>query len=92
MFINISDERKGKMEDLFHVLIQFNDNIDYKNETALLTDGIIDSVSLVELVTELEKSFFIDIPLEEIIPENFNSIENIWGMIERLQNIQKWKN
>jgi D-alanine--poly(phosphoribitol) ligase subunit 2 len=89
MFINISDERKGKMEDLFHVLIQFNDNIDYKNETALLTDGIIDSVSLVELVTELEKSFFIDIPLEEIIPENFNSIENIWGMIERLQNIQK---
>ena len=89
MFINISDERKGKMEDLFHVLIQFNDNIDYKNETALLTDGIIDSVSLVELVTELEKSFFIDIPLEEIIPENFNSIVNIWGMIERLQNIQK---
>ena len=89
MFINISDERKGKMEDLFHVLIQFNDNIDYKNETALLTDGIIDSVSLVELVTALEKSFFIDIPLEEIIPENFNSIENIWGMIERLQNIQK---
>ena len=89
MFINKSDERKGKMEDLFHVLIQFNDNIDYKNETALLTDGIIDSVSLVELVTELEKSFFIDIPLEEIIPENFNSIENIWGMIERLQNIQK---
>ena len=89
MFINISDERKGKMEDLFHVLIQFNDNIDYKNETALLTDGIIDSVSLVELVTVLEKSFFIDIPLEEIIPENFNSIENIWGMIERLQNIQK---
>ena len=40
-------------------------------------------------MTELEKSFFIDIPLEEIIPENFNSIENIWGMIERLQNIQK---
>lgn len=85
MFINISDERKGKMEDLFHVLIQFNDNIDYKNETALLTDGIIDSVGLVELVTELEKSFFIDIPLEEIIPENFDSIENIWSMIERLR-------
>lgn len=51
-----------------------------------MTDGLIDSVDLVELVAKLEEIFDIDISLDEIIPENFDSAENIWDMIKRLKS------
>ncbi len=74
------------MEELLNILQQFDDCIDYKVETALMTDGLIDSVDLVELVAKLEEIFDIDISLDEIIPENFDSAENIWDMIKRLKS------
>lgn len=72
------------MEELRKVLESVNEYIDYKSEVRLLTDGIIDSVELVEMVAAIEEMFKIEISLDEITPENFDSIYNIWNMIERL--------
>lgn len=72
------------MEELLKILQRFNDSINYESETALLTDGVIDSVDLVELAAMLEESYHIDIPLEEIIPENFDSAADIYQLIKRL--------
>ena len=44
-----------------------------------------DSLDIAELVMELEDEFDIVIPTVEIIPANFNSAEDIWAMIVRLQ-------
>jgi len=76
---------KDKMEELLKVLEQFDDCIDFKEENALMTDGVIDSVRLVELVGELEDHFGVDISLDEVLPENFDSAEYIWNMIQRLK-------
>lgn len=73
------------MEELLNVLAQFDDCIDFKEEKALMTDGVIDSVRLVELVGELENHFDVDISLDEVLPENFDSAEYIWSMIQRLK-------
>lgn len=72
------------MEELLKILKAFNDSINFESEKGLLTDGIIDSVDLVGLVAELEESYHIDIPLEEIIPENFDSASDIYQMLKRL--------
>lgn len=51
-----------------------------------LVDGhYLDSLSILSLVAELEDEFDIVIPTVEIIPANFNSAEDIWAMIVRLQ-------
>lgn len=56
----------------------------YKNSTALVDDDILTSFELVRLVTEIDSTFDISIPSSEIVPDNFNSAESIWALIERL--------
>ena len=73
------------MEELKKILQKVKEQVDYENEKFLLTDGIIDSVELVELVAEIEEKYGIEIPLEDITPENFDSVSDIHNMITRLQ-------
>jgi len=73
------------MEKILEILNEINDSIDYENEDALIDDELIDSVDLTGLISELEDAFDVEIGMEEIIPENFNSVEAMWEMIQRLR-------
>ena len=72
------------MEKLKEVLSACCPNIDFENETELITSKVIDSVDLVAIVSDLEDEFGITISMEELTPENFDSIAAIWNMIQRL--------
>ena len=73
------------MEELMEILREIDDSIDYEKETALIDSQLLDSFGVITLVAELEDEFDIVIPTVEIIPANFNSAEDIWAMIVRLQ-------
>ena len=72
------------MEELYEILEDIIPGEDYKNSTALVDDDILTSFKLVRLVTEIDSTFDISIPSSEIVPDNFNSAETIWALIERL--------
>lgn len=72
------------MEELYEILEDIIPGEDYKNSTALVDDDILTSFELVRLVTEIDSTFDISIPSSEIVPDNFNSVESIWALIERL--------
>lgn len=72
------------MEELYEILEDIIPGDDYKNSTALVDDDILTSFELVRLVTEIDSTFDISIPSSEIVPDNFNSAESIWALIERL--------
>lgn len=72
------------MEELYEILEDIISGEDYKNSTALVDDDILTSFELVRLVTEIDSTFDISIPSSEIVPDNFNSAESIWALIERL--------
>ena len=55
----------------------FGDDNGLKGDTSFLDEGIIDSTGVLELVTYLEEEFEIEVEDEELIPENFDSINNI---------------
>ena len=74
------------MEQLLDILKEMNDTIDFETETALIDGEIIDSLDLMELISEMEEAFDITIEMEDIIPENFNSAEAMWNLITRLQD------
>lgn len=73
------------MDDLIKILLTVKPNVDYQKEKALVDDGIIDSLDIVSIISELSDAYDIDIPSTEIKPENFNSAESINAMVERLK-------
>nr|WP_295300007.1 acyl carrier protein [uncultured Blautia sp.] len=73
------------METLFEILNDIDDTVDWENETALIDDRILDSFGVISLISELEDQFEVEIDASEIVPENFNSADAMWKMIQRLQ-------
>lgn len=73
------------MDELLKILNDINSDIDYVNEKALIDDGLLDSLDVVALVSELNDHYGIEIGLDELVPENFNSVEAMLAMIERLK-------
>ena len=57
---------------------------DYHKETALIDDHLLDSLTVLALISELEDEYDITIPAVEIVPGNFNSAEAMWELISRL--------
>lgn len=72
------------MERLLEILHSLHEDVEFETETALVDDGVLDSLDIVTLITEINDEFDVSIPAEEIIPENFNSAEAIMALINRL--------
>ena len=73
------------METLLEILNDIDDTVDWENETALIDDRILDCFGVISLISELEDQFEVEIDASEIVPENFNSADAMWKMIQRLQ-------
>lgn len=73
------------MEELFKLLQGVRPDVDFKNETALIEDGILDSFDVVSIISEIDDQFGVQIRITELDPENFNSAEAIWNLIQELK-------
>ena len=71
---------------IWEILNEINPKIEENVEEDLLEAGLIDSFQIVNIVTELENEFEIEIDPELIIPDNFNTIESITKLIEKIIN------
>ena len=73
------------MEELLEVLKKAVPKADWEAEGDLADDGIIDSIDIVSAIAEIMDFYDIEIPSEEMEPENFNSLEAIYELIQRMQ-------
>ena len=72
-------------EQLIEILEDIQPEADYETCQTLIDDHILTSLDVLSLVAELEDEFDVTIPTVEIIPSNFNSVDAIAAMVERLQ-------
>lgn len=72
------------MDQILEILEGLHPEVDFETCRTLIDDKIIDSFDIVTLISDLSEEFDISIPVEEIIPENFNSAKAIHALIERL--------
>lgn len=70
------------MEELMQILSECCPAVDFESETALVDDELIDSLDIVTIVSELMDAFEIEITVDDLVPENFNSAEAIMELIE----------
>ena len=74
------------MEQLLEILKGIRPDVDFENETALIDDGILDSFDVVSIISELDDAFDVQIRINELDPENFNSAEAIWKLVQELKS------
>jgi acyl carrier protein len=55
-----------------------------KDSDSLTQNGIIDSIGLLELIDYITEKFSIEIPEDMLTPENFDTLQGINNMINKL--------
>ena len=74
------------MEKILEILTGVRPDVDFENEKKLIDDEILDSFDIISIVGDFNDEFDIEIDVEDLEPENFNTIEAMQDLIERLQN------
>ena len=65
----------------------FDENPDQlKNDQSFLESGIIDSTGMLELVSFIEEHYDIKMEDEELIPDNLDSVNNVFKFINKKLN------
>ncbi len=73
------------MEKIIEMLSSLKSGVDFESEDQIVTGGVLDSIDITEFITMLEDEFDIEIGMEYMENENFDSVEAIWDMVEELQ-------
>ncbi|RKS79654.1 peptidyl carrier protein [Actinomadura pelletieri DSM 43383] len=58
-------------------------------DTPLIELNIIDSAAIFDLVHAVQGEFGVTVPLQEITPVNFGSVDSITALIDRLSQEEK---
>jgi len=72
------------MDELKEILESIRPDLDFDAEKKLIDDGILDSIDIISIVTELNDEFDININVQYLLPEYFNSIEAIYELVQKL--------
>ena len=72
------------MNELLKILRELHPDIDFETATGLVEDSVLTSLDIVTIVTEVADRLDVNIPAEEILPENFDSAASLWQLIQRL--------
>ena len=70
------------MDELMKILTETCPGIDFEHETALIDDGILESLDIVTIVSEIMDVFGVELNVDDLLPENFYSVQAIWELIE----------
>ena len=71
-------------DQIIDILSEIVDDVDFDSCTTLIDDGILSSLDIIQLIGALNDEFDISIPATEIVPANFNSVDALAAMVERL--------
>lgn len=74
------------MEELIKQLEEIRPDVDYAHETRLIDGRFLDSFDVIQIVAMLDEEYGISVPAAQIIPENFNSAQAIYDLIQRLSD------
>lgn len=72
-------------ETILEILKDIRSDIDFENATALIDDGQLESLDIVAIVGEFNEEFDVEISVEDLVPENFNTVDAMVELIKKAQ-------
>ena len=80
------EEIKQKIKEILNEIIPDVEDDVLENNKELVHSGVLNSFSIVMLIGELSDAFDIEISPQEIVYENFDSLDGLTKMVERLSD------
>lgn len=72
-------------DQVLEILTEIRGDIDFENETRLIDDNVLTSLDIVAIVGEFNDEFDVEISVEDLVPENFNSVDAMVELVTRAQ-------
>ncbi len=72
-------------EKLLDILCECCPGVDFEHETALIDDGLLESLDIVTIAAEIMAEFDVQLSVDDLLPENFNSADALLALIESKQ-------
>ena len=72
-------------EKMMNLLMGIRADIDFETCTTLVDQKILTSLDIIQVISEVEDVFGVEIPAEEITAENLNSVYTLVALVERLK-------
>ena len=77
--------KEADMKSVKQILERLRDDVDWDHNDDLLQESLLDSLDIIQLVSELDENFSISIEATDLTPENFRNIQTISALVERHQ-------
>ena len=77
-----------KKEQMLTILREVKPGKDLSEITDIIEGGYIDSFELMMLISMICEVFAVEVTVDEIVPENFNSVDAMVSMVEMLKEAQ----
>lgn len=69
-------------DKVIEILMDLVPDFEYSDDVKLLDDGILDSFDIVNLVLEINEEFDVEIGVEDVSEENFETVDSICELIK----------
>lgn len=79
MIMNVKDQIRSFVAENF---LFSNNGFDLDDDESFLEAGVVDSLGVLELVTFVEEKFGVSVSDDEIVPANFDSVNNLAAYIQ----------
>ncbi len=73
------------MEKLMEILKGIRPDVDFENANDLIDGEVLDSFDVISIVSEINESFGVEINVDDLVPENFNSVSAMYALIRKMQ-------
>lgn len=70
---------------IIELLGQIRPDIDFETEQSLIDGGALDSFDIVSIISDFNDEFEVNIRITELKPENFNSVDAMLGLVQKLK-------
>ena len=75
-----------KKEQLLKIMEEVRPDIDFGKENRLVDDGVIDSFDIISIVGMIDSQYGIEIGVDDLMPDNFNSVQALYALITGIQH------
>ncbi|MBR0353441.1 MAG: acyl carrier protein [Oscillospiraceae bacterium] len=73
-------------QEILELLEDAVPSVDFSASDRMMDDGLLDSLTIVQIIGELSMEYDVEFSFEDLVPDNFNSIDSIVALVERKLN------